>query len=164
MSGFTHIDEEGNARMVDVGEKAVTKRKATAMGTITMSQERFDAVAKGTVKKGDVLTVAQVAGIMGAKETSRLIPLCHLLQLTKATLTFSLYDDTHSIVALCTTECDGKTGVEMEALTGVSMALLTIYDMCKAIDKRMVIGDIHLVEKEGGRSGHFFFEGGKSHA
>lgn len=159
MARFTHIDEEGNARMVDVGQKAVTQRRATATGTITMSPACFDAVVQGTVKKGDVLTIAQVAGIMGAKETSRLIPLCHLLQLTKATLTFSLCDATHSITACCTTQCDGKTGVEMEALTGVSIALLTIYDMCKAIDKAMTMGDIHLVEKEGGKSGHFVYEG-----
>lgn len=159
MARFTHIDEEGNARMVDVGQKAVTQRRATATGTITMSPACFDAVVQGTVKKGDVLTIAQVAGIMGAKETSRLIPLCHLLQLTKATLTFFLCDATHSITACCTTQCDGKTGVEMEALTGVSIALLTIYDMCKAIDKAMTMGNIHLVEKEGGKSGHFVYEG-----
>lgn len=155
---LTHFDERGNARMVDVSEKAVTARTATAEGRIQVSPEVFEAVRQKTVKKGDVLTVAQVAGILGCKRTAELIPMCHLLNLTNATLTFELLPATDEIRALCTVKTEGKTGVEMEALTGVSVALLTIYDMCKAIDKRMVIEDVHLVEKHGGRSGDFYYE------
>jgi cyclic pyranopterin phosphate synthase len=155
---LTHFDERGNARMVDVSEKAVTARTATAEGRIQVSPEVFEAVRQKTVKKGDVLTVAQVAGILGCKRTAELIPMCHLLNLTNATLTFELLPATDEIRALCTVKTEGKTGVEMEALTGVSVALLTIYDMCKAIDKRMVMKEIHLVEKHGGKSGDFFFE------
>lgn len=154
---LTHFDEEGNARMVDVSEKAVTHREATAAGTIKVSPEVFEAIRKGGVKKGDVLTVAQVAGIMGCKKTSELIPMCHLLALTNAKVTFSPDEETSSIHARCTVKTDGKTGVEMEALTGVTTALLTIYDMCKAMDHRMVLTDIHLVEKSGGKSGTFRF-------
>jgi len=154
---FTHFDAQGNARMVDVSEKEITHREATAEGIIAVSEEVFEAVAGKKVKKGDVLTVAQVAGIAGCKRTSDLIPMCHLLNLTNASLVFELLPDTKEIKASCTVKVDGKTGVEMEALTGVSVALLTIYDMCKAIDKRMVIRDIHLVEKHGGKSGDFFF-------
>ena len=155
---FTHVDPAGNARMVDVSEKDVTHRTAVAEGFITMSPPCFAMVKEGRAKKGDVLGVAQVAGIQGAKETSRLIPLCHGLNLTGLWVTFTLHPDTREIEARCTAQCDGKTGVEMEALTGVSVALLTVYDMCKALDKGMVLGPIHLVEKEGGRSGHFRFE------
>ena len=158
MDKFTHIDEQGNAVMVDVSQKNVTSRQATAMGRIHMSQACYDAVRLGIVKKGDVLGVAQVAGIMGAKKTSDLIPLCHILNLTKAGVVFDYHDDTCEIEARCTVKCDGKTGVEMEALTGVSIALLTIYDMCKAVDKRMEIKEIHLVEKIGGKSGHFLYD------
>ncbi len=154
---LTHFDEKGNARMVDVSDKEITCREASAEGTIAVSREVFEAVAGKTVKKGDVLTVAQVAGIMGAKRTSDLIPMCHILNLTNAKLTFEMLPDTSEIRAVCTVKTEGKTGVEMEALTGVSTALLTIYDMCKAIDKRMVIRDIHLVEKHGGKSGDFYF-------
>ena len=154
---FTHFDENGNARMVDVSEKTVTRRTAVAEGTIRVSREVFDAVANKTVKKGDVLTVAQVGGIMGAKQTSSLIPMCHPLFLSNASLVFEMLPDTLEIRAVCTVKTEGKTGVEMEALTGVSTALLTIYDMCKAIDKRMVLRDIHLVEKQGGKSGDFRF-------
>ena len=154
---FTHFDEKGNARMVDVSDKAVTSREAVAAGLIRVSEEVFRAVQNKAVKKGDVLTVAQVAGIMGAKQTSSLIPMCHLLNLTHASLTFRLLPEKHGIEAFCTVRTEGKTGVEMEALTGVSVALLTIYDMCKAIDKRMLIEDIHLVEKHGGKSGDFYF-------
>lgn len=154
---FTHFDAKGNARMVDVSEKAVTSRTAVAEGTIQLSRVAFDAVEQKTVKKGDVLTVAQVAGIMGCKRTAELIPMCHLLNLTNATLTFAPDLERCEIRATCTVKVDGKTGVEMEALTGVSVALLTIYDMCKAIDKRMEIRDIHLVEKHGGKSGDFYF-------
>ena len=154
---FTHFDNEGNARMVDVSDKAVTHREATATGCIRVSPEVYDAILGKKVKKGDVLTVAQVAGIMGCKRTSELIPMCHLLNLTNAKLVFRMEPEMQEIHAFCTVKTDGKTGVEMEALTGVSVALLTIYDMCKAIDKRMVLSDIHLVEKSGGKSGHFQF-------
>ena len=154
---FTHIDPSGNARMVDVSEKAVTSRRAVAAGRIEMSAECFALVAAGRMKKGDVLAVAQVAGIMAAKRTSDIIPLCHPLPITKIDLTFDLLEETNEIEARCTVCCDGKTGVEMEALTGVSAALLTVYDMCKAVDKRMVMKDIHLLEKQGGKSGDFRF-------
>ena len=157
MSGFTHLDQEGNARMVDVGGKADTQREATAVGRIRMSGECFAAVAAGRRKKGDVLGVAQVAGIQGAKQASSLIPLCHLLQLTHCAVTFSLLPESREIEARCTTRCTGKTGVEMEALAGVSAALLTVYDMCKAVDRAMEITGIHLVEKSGGKSGHFCY-------
>lgn len=155
---FTHMDASGNARMVDVSEKQITSRRAVAMGRIQMSSECFALVAAGRMKKGDVLGVAQVAGIMAAKRTSDLIPLCHPLPLTKLDLTFELIEETNEIEARCTACCDGKTGVEMEALTGVSTALLTVYDMCKAVDKRMVIKEIHLLEKQGGKSGEFRFD------
>ena len=155
---FTHIDENGNAVMVDVGGKEVTSRYAVACGKIRMSRECFDAVAEKRAKKGDVLGVAQVAGIMGAKKTVELIPLCHLLNLTNVSVEFEPDKDRCEIRCFCTARCDGKTGVEMEALTGVSVALLTVYDMCKAIDKRMEISDVPLLETHGGKSGDFFFE------
>ena len=154
---LTHFDEKGNARMVDVSDKSITARTATAEGSIRVSAEVFDAIRQKTIKKGDVLTVAQVAGILGCKRTAELIPMCHLLSLTNATLTFELLPETSEVRARCTVKTEGKTGVEMEALTGVSVALLTVYDMCKAIDKRMVLKEIHLVEKHGGKSGDFFF-------
>jgi len=157
MSDFTHFDEKGNAHMVDVSDKEVTKRSATACGTIRVSREVLDAVLGKKVRKGDVLTVAQTAGIMGTKRTSDLIPMCHPLSLTNASVSFEIDEASCSITAYCTAVTDGRTGVEMEALTGVSVALLTIYDMCKAIDKRMVFSDIHLVEKTGGKSGDFTF-------
>lgn len=122
-----------------------------------MSAECYQAVKEGSAKKGDVLGVARVAGIMATKRTADLIPLCHVLALTKCAVDFTLADESHSITARCTVQCEGKTGVEMEALTGVSTALLTVYDMCKAMDKRMVISDIHLCEKQGGKSGDFVF-------
>jgi len=158
MSEFTHLDEQGNAIMVDVSAKDVTKRQATAVGSISMSRSCFQAVVSGTVAKGDVLAAARIAGIMGAKKTSGLIPLCHILLLTHAAVDFDLREETNEIEACCTIKCTGRTGVEMEALTGVSIALLTIYDMCKALDKRMTIGAIHLEEKSGGKSGHFRYE------
>ena len=154
---FTHFDENGNARMVDVSEKEITHRVAVAEGTIAVSREVMDAIRGHKVKKGDVLTVAQVAGISATKRTSELIPMCHPLSLTNAAVTFEVDEEACEIRALCRAVTDGKTGVEMEALTGVSTALLTIYDMCKAIDKRMVIRDVHLVEKSGGKSGDFRF-------
>ena len=158
---FTHFDAKGNARMVDVSGKDVTARTAVAEGFIQVSREVYEAIEQKQVRKGDVLTGSQVAGIMGCKKTSELIPMCHLLNLTNATLNFELLPESLEIRAVCTVKTEGKTGVEMEALTGVSVALLTIYDMCKAIDKRMVIREIHLVEKHGGKSGDFFFEEGR---
>ena len=143
--------------MVDVSEKDITHRVAVAEGTISVSGEVMDAIRGGKVTKGDVLTVSQVAGIMGTKKTPELIPMCHPVALTNAEVTFEVDTDACEIKAICRAVTDGKTGVEMEALTGVSTALLTIYDMCKAIDKRMVIYDIHLVSKEGGKSGDFRF-------
>ena len=136
---FTHFDENGNALMVDVSEKAETKREATARGSIYMSPQCLKKVEEGTMAKGDVLGVARVAGIMGAKKTSELIPLCHLLNLTKLTVDFTIKEETN----------------EIEALTGVNIALLTIYDMCKAVDKSMEMGNIYLEHKSGGKSGEF---------
>ena len=155
MSEFTHFDENGNAYMVDVSGKDVTKRTAVAAGKISLSPEAMEAVMGRKLKKGDVFTVAQVAGIMGTKHTSDLIPMCHPLSLTNAKVSFETDEAACEITVFCTAVTEGKTGVEMEALTGASVALLTIYDMCKAIDKRMRIGDIHLVSKEGGKSGDF---------
>ena len=158
---LTHFDASGNAVMVDVSEKTVTFREATAHGIITMNAEAFAAVESGTVKKGDVLGVARIAGIMATKRTSELIPLCHPLPLTKGSVDFKLLPERQAVEALCTVKTAGVTGVEMEALTGVSTALLTIYDMCKAVDKGMELGEIHLVEKTGGKSGHYIrAEGG----
>ena len=153
--GFNHFDENGNAVMVDVSGKNVTYRTAVATGEIHVGEAIMAAVKDGSVKKGDVLGVARIAGIMGAKRTSELIPLCHILNLTKLNVDFNLHPETCEIEAVCTAKTTGKTGVEMEALTGVSVTLLTIYDMCKAVDKAMEIGDIHLAEKTGGKSGHF---------
>ena len=160
---FTHIDNNGDAVMVDVSGKVVTARTAVACGRISMSRKCYEAVRAGAVKKGDVLGVARLAGIMGAKRTSDLIPLCHILNLTKCGVEFIFHDDACELEGRCTVKCDGKTGVEMEALTGVSVALLTVYDMCKAVDKRMCLKDIHLVEKIGGKSGHFEYDGGEHH-
>ena len=154
---FTHFDSNGNAWMVDVSDKKETNRIAIATGTISMNEECFQKVKEGSMKKGDVLTVAQIAGIMGAKKCSELIPLCHPLPLTKCEIQFEYKQN--CIVVYCVAKTFGKTGVEMEALTGVQVALLTIYDMCKAIDKNMIMKDIHLVEKTGGKSGDFKFEG-----
>jgi cyclic pyranopterin phosphate synthase len=153
MSGLTHLDEAGAARMVDVGGKNETSREAVAEGRITMSAEAAQAIAAGAVAKGDVLAVARVAGIMAAKRTSELIPLCHPLPLTKVTLDLSVASD--GVSATATVATAGRTGVEMEALTAVSTALLTIYDMAKALDKRMVIGGVRLLTKRGGKSGDF---------
>ncbi|WP_346669939.1 cyclic pyranopterin monophosphate synthase MoaC [uncultured Subdoligranulum sp.] len=152
---LTHIDPAGNAVMVDVGEKPATRRTAVAEGFITMSPHCFAVIAAGHAKKGDVLGVAQVAGIMATKHTADLIPLCHRLNLTKSAVTFELLEDRHAIRAECTVQCVGPTGVEMEALTGVSTALLTVYDMAKALDRAMRIDGIRLLEKSGGKSGHY---------
>lgn len=153
---FSHFDEQGNAWMVDVSGKNETKREATARGSIFMSPECLKMVQEGSMKKGDVLGVARVAGIMGAKKTSELIPLCHLLNLTKLTVDFTIHEETNSIEAICTACTTGRTGVEMEALTGVNITLLTIYDMCKAVDKSMEMGSIYLEHKSGGKSGEFY--------
>ena len=155
--GFTHFDEQGNARMVDISQKEPSSRTAIARGSILVSKEIMEAVREKQVPKGDVLGIARTAGIMGVKQTPFLIPLCHTLLLDKCNVDFELSPEENRITAYCTVKCQGKTGVEMEALTGVTTALLTIYDMCKAIDKRMEITDIHLVEKTGGKSGEFHF-------
>ena len=155
--GFNHFDENGNAVMVDVSEKAVTSRAATAKGSIVVSPEVLTAIREGTAAKGDVLGVARVAGIMAVKKTPEFIPMAHPLPVTKASVDFALDDEQHTITAFCTVKTDGKTGVEMEALTGVHVALLTIYDMCKAMDKRMRMENIHLCEKSGGKSGDFSY-------
>ena len=157
MAEFTHFKKDGSAVMVDVHEKPDTYRAASATGTIQVSPEVFAAVRDHTAKKGDVLGVARLAGIMGAKKNAELIPLCHIVPLTNCEVTFTTDENTNSITAVCTTSCVGKTGVEMEALTGVSTALLTIYDMCKAMDRGMVIRDIHILEKDGGKSGHYIY-------
>lgn len=153
MGEFTHFNQHGDAIMVDISKKAETAREAIAEGRISMSQECFDQLKAGIIGKGDVLGVARIAGIMGAKKTSDLIPLCHLLSLTKAEIDFELEDETCSVRTICTVRTTGKTGVEMEALTGVQIALLTIYDMCKAVDKGMEMNGIHLCQKSGGKSG-----------
>ena len=154
MSGFTHIDNDGNAVMVDVGDKAVTERIATAKGAVIMAPETLAMIESGQAKKGDVLGVAQLAGIMAAKKTSDLIPLCHPLALSKVTVTLTpVRPDRVEIEA--TVKLSGQTGVEMEALTAVSTAALTVYDMCKAVDRAMQITDIRLTHKSGGKSGTY---------
>lgn len=158
---LNHFDSKGNAIMVDVTEKNVTQRQAIARGKIFVNKETYDRILQGNMAKGDVLAVARVAGIMATKKTSELIPMCHPLMLTKSQIDFEFNEEEKSITAISLVKLAGKTGVEMEALTGVNVALLTIYDMCKAIDKNMVISDIHLVEKTGGKSGKFTFEGVK---
>ena len=161
MAELTHFNEQGRARMVDVTEKAVTHRAAVAAGEVHMAPDTLAHIKNGTMKKGDVLAVAQVAGIQAAKHNWELIPMCHPLPLTKVGIEFRLLPQRQAVEALCTVKTSGVTGVEMEALTGVSTALLTIYDMCKAVDKGMELGEIHLVEKTGGKSGHYIrAEGG----
>ena len=155
MEKLNHFDEHGNAVMVDVSEKNITARTAVASGQIHVSREVFDAIIHGTAAKGDVLGVARVAGIMAAKQTSSLIPMCHPLMISKCQVDFELDEENLAVKAICMVKVSGKTGVEMEALTGVSVTLLTIYDMCKALDKRMEIGEIHLDSKSGGKSGEF---------
>ena len=162
MGEFTHFDGSGNAVMVDVSGKSVTSRTAVARGSIRVNSEIMAAVVNRTAEKGDVLGVARVAGIMGAKQTSSLIPMCHPLGISKCGIDFELDEKNHAITAVCTVKTDGRTGVEMEALTGVSVALLTVYDMCKAIDKRMELTEIHLVNKTGGKSGEFKWDGTES--
>ena len=157
MEKLTHIDEQGNAVMVDVSGKDVTVREASAEGTIFVGTEVLQLILDSGIAKGDVLAAARIAGIMACKKTSDIIPLCHPLFITKASVDFEILEERQAVRAVCTVRCEGKTGVEMEALTGVSAALLTVYDMCKAVSKEMVIGEIHLVKKSGGRSGEFFF-------
>lgn len=150
---FTHFNEEGRAHMVEVGHKEDTRRVAVATGKIYMKGETIDLIKDGLIEKGDVLSVAQVGGIMGAKKTSQLIPMCHNINLTGVDIRFNILEDVIEVESEVKTI--GKTGVEMEALTAVSLALLTIYDMCKAVDKDMVIGDIKLMKKFGGKSGEY---------
>ena len=154
---LTHINEKGYAKMVDISEKDNTVRVATATSTISMSKEALEKIKHGQIKKGDVLSVAQVAGIMGAKNTSNNIPMCHQINLVGCDLDFNIDDENSAIIIYATCKSVGKTGVEMEALNACSIAALTIYDMCKAVDKRMVISNTHLIEKTGGKSGDFKF-------
>ena len=160
MAQFNHFDENGNAVMVDVSDKAPTKRTAAACGRITMTREAFELVRSGGMEKGDVLGVARVAGIMAVKKTSSLIPMCHPLSISKCSVDFHMDDGAAAIDCCCEASLFGVTGVEMEALTGVSVALLTVYDMCKAVDKGMVISDIRLISKTGGKSGDYSRKGG----
>lgn len=155
---WNHFDKSGNAVMVDVSGKEVTVRTASATGTIRVNEEIMDAVVHGNVKKGDVLGVARVAGIMAAKQTWSLIPMCHPLCIRKCTIDFETDVEKSEIRVISTVKVEEKTGVEMEALTAASVALLTIYDMCKAIDKRMEITGIHLLTKTGGKSGDFQYD------
>lgn len=157
-NGLTHFDEQGQAVMVDVSEKNVTSRVAVASGKIKVNKEVFEAIKNGTAAKGDVLGVARIAGIMAAKHTSDVIPLCHPLPITKCSVDFELLPDELAVKAMSTVKVTGKTGVEMEALHAVSVSLLTIYDMCKALDKGMEIEYVHLEKKSGGKSGDFVRE------
>ena len=156
---LNHFDSNGNAIMIDVTEKNITERQAIARGKIFVNDETYKRIVEGNMAKGDVLAVARVAGIIATKKTSELIPMCHPLMLTKSKIDFEFNEEEKSITAISLVKLAGKTGVEMEALNACSIAALTIYDMCKAIDKNMVISDIHLVEKTGGKSGKFVFEG-----
>lgn len=158
MSELTHFDNQGQAHMVDVGHKAETERVALATGSIRMSASTLQHIIKGDAKKGDVLGIARIAAIQASKRTADLIPLCHPISLTKVGVTFEIDQVTNSIHCRVTAKCTGKTGVEMEALTATSVALLTIYDMCKAVDRGMVMGEIKLLEKQGGKSGHWLAE------
>lgn len=157
---FSHFDKQGNAVMVDVTAKDDTQRTARATGTIVVSQEVYEKVKEGSMAKGDVLNVARTAGIMAAKNTFQLIPMCHLLMLTGCGIEFTMQEEEqrYSISGICTVWTTGKTGVEMEALTGIMTALLTIYDMCKAVDKSMKIENVHLIEKTGGKSGEYHWK------
>lgn len=154
---MNHFDNNGSAIMVDVGEKAQTDREAIAQGCIRMNEDAFSAIQAGTAKKGDVLGVARIAGIMAAKRTSDIIPLCHPIAMTHCSVDFSVNAETKSVHVTCITRCKGQTGVEMEALHGATAALLTIYDMCKALDRGMQLENVHLVQKSGGKSGLYRF-------
>lgn len=155
MNSFTHLDKDGSAVMVDISAKEPTKRCAIARGEISMSETCFKAVEGNLIEKGNVLTIAQIAGIMGTKKTSELIPLCHNINISNSSIELNMNVENYTIEAISTVKTIGETGVEMEALTGVSVALLTIYDMCKSIDKSMEIKEIHLVQKTGGKSGEY---------
>ena len=155
---FTHFNSEGRAKMVDVGEKPVSHRTAVAAGKVLVNKDTFSLIQTGGMKKGDVLTVAQIAGIMGAKQTSAIIPMCHPVPINGINLSLKLNDNDLSVDITAEVECDGRTGVEMEALTAVSVAALTVYDMCKAVQKDITITDIRLLEKHGGVHGDFFRE------
>lgn len=152
---LTHFDAKGDAHMVDVSDKAVTSRVATAAGYVKMARESFDIISEGRAKKGDVLGVARLAGIMGAKKTPELVPLCHPLPVTKVAVELTLDPDLPGVRVEATVKTTGQTGVEMEALTAVSTAALTVYDMVKAVDKGMEIGGIHVTLKDGGKSGRY---------
>jgi cyclic pyranopterin monophosphate synthase len=152
---LSHFDEEGNAHMVDVSGKQITLRTATARGKIIVNSKILDAIRNKEIEKGDVLSVARLAGIMAVKRTWEFIPLCHPLMIQKCSVDFEIEKEQSAITVICQVKTEGKTGVEMEALTGVQIALLTIYDMCKALDKSMVMTDIRLEEKTGGKSGVF---------
>lgn len=158
---LTHINEEGRAKMVDVSHKAETKREAVASGSIYMQKETLERIKEGTMKKGDVLSVAQVGGIMGCKKTSDIIPMCHPIMISGCDISFKLDSEKCKIDIIATAKTVGQTGIEMEALTAVSIAALTIYDMCKAIDRGMLISDIKLMKKTGGKSGTFVREENK---
>ena len=155
MSNFTHFNEQGRAKMVDVGEKSISRRTATAAARVLVNEQTFSLIRSGGMKKGDVLTVAQIAGVMGAKRTPDLIPMCHPILMDGIDLDLKLDEERLSVEIIATVSCDGRTGVEMEALTAVSTAALTVYDMCKAVQKDMVITDIRLVKKAGGVHGDF---------
>ncbi len=155
VNSLTHFDAQGQAHMVDVGDKAETSRTAVATGRISMQAATLALILEGTAKKGDVLGVARIAAIQGAKRTSELIPLCHPIALTRVTVEFTVDRESASVECTATAECHGRTGVEMEALTAVSVGLLTVYDMCKAVDRGMRIESIRLLEKLGGKSGHW---------
>ena len=159
MNDFTHFNEQGRAKMVDVGEKAPSVRTATAGARVILSRETFDLVKSGGMKKGDVLTVAQVAGVMGAKRTPDIIPMCHPIIINGVNMDLSLDEERCSVEIRATVSCDGKTGVEMEALNAASIAALTVYEMCKAVQKDIVITDIRLISKTGGVHGDFVREG-----
>ena len=155
MSKLTHFNQAGEAHMVDIADKASTARQAIAAGRIVMQAETLDLIQQGKHKKGDVLGVARIAGIMATKRTADLVPMCHPLALTHVAVEFDVDADANAIECTMTAETTGQTGVEMEALTGVQVSLLTIYDMCKAVDRGMVISDVRLLEKSGGKSGHW---------
>ena len=155
---LTHFDAQGQAHMVDVGGKSSTRRVAVASGRITMLADTLSLIQSGIAKKGDVLGIARIAGIQGAKKTSDLIPLCHPIALTRVAVEFEVQPEANAVVCIATAETVGQTGVEMEALTAVQVALLTIYDMCKAADRGMVMSDVKLLEKHGGKSGSWVAE------
>ena len=158
MADFSHFNEKGRARMVDVSEKSETNRTAVAAGRVLVNEETFRLIKTGGMKKGDVLATAQIAGIMGAKKTPDIIPMCHPIMISGVDIDFNLNEEELAVEICATAKCTGVTGVEMEALTAVSIAALTVYDMCKAVQKDMVISDIRLLKKTGGKSGEFIRE------